>query len=403
MAEKSGQTDCLIVGAGPAGAILSLLLARKGIDVTLLEIHKDFDRDFRGDTIHPSVLENLDQIGLAEKLHKLPHAKLDKAVIRTEFGDDISISFENLKTKYPYIMMIPQSRFLEFITDEAKQYEKFHLIMGANAQELIVENESIKGIIYKDMSDGSKHEIRANLVVGTDGRNSKIRRLSELKLNKTSPPMDVLWFRLPKKAGENPDETRGGRFGGGHFIVLLDRETDWQIGYVIPKGTYKKIRDAGIEQLQKNVVELIPEFADRIKHLESFKQVAMLSVESSRLEKWYKKGLLLIGDAAHVMSPVGGVGINYAIQDAVVAANLLTKPLLNGSLTENDLAKVQKKRELPTKFIQFFQSQIQKRLVAQAFDKSKPINLPFFLRLPFIRNIPPRIVAFGLRRVRVDD
>ena len=402
MTGNSKQTDCCIVGAGPAGAILSLLLARNGIDVTLLEIHKDFDRDFRGDTIHPSVLENLDQIGLAEKLHKLPHAKLDKAVIRTEVGDDLSISFKNLKTKFPYIMMIPQSRFLEFIVNEAKKYKNFHLKLGANAQELIVENETIKGVIYKDMSDGSKHEIRSNLTVGTDGRNSKIRRLSELKLNKTSPPMDVLWFRLPKEKGDNPDETRGGRFGGGNFIVLLDRETDWQIGYVIPKGAYKKIREAGIEKLQTNVVDIIPEFANRIKHLKSFKQVAMLSVESSRLEKWYKQGLLLIGDAAHVMSPVGGVGINYAIQDAVVTANVLTKPLLNKNLTESDLAKVQKKRELPTKFIQFFQSQIQKRIVAQAFDKSKPFKVPFFLRLPLIRNIPPRIVAFGLRKVKVE-
>ncbi len=382
---------------------MSLLLARKGIDVTLLEIHKDFERDFRGDTIHPSVMEILEQIGLAEKLHKLPHAKLDKAILRTENGDDISISFENLKTKFPYIMMIPQSRFLEFIIDEANKYKNFHLMMGANAQELFVEDETIKGVIYKNMSDGSKCEIRSNLVVGTDGRNSKLRRLSKLKLNKTSPPMDVLWFRLPKKKGENPDETRGGRFGGGHFIVLLDRETDWQIGYIIPKGTYKKIRESGIEELRKNVAELLPEFTKRIEHLESFKQVAMLSVESSRLEKWYKPGLLLIGDAAHVMSPVGGVGINYAIQDAVVTANVLTEPLLNGNLTESDLAKVQKKRELPTKFIQFFQSQIQKRIVAQAFDKSKPFKLPFILRLPLIRNIPPRIVAFGLRRVNVEN
>jgi 2-polyprenyl-6-methoxyphenol hydroxylase-like FAD-dependent oxidoreductase len=215
--------------------------------------------------------------------------------------------------------------------------------------------------------------------------------------------MDVLWFRLPKEKDEDPDKTRGGRFGGGHFIVLLDRETEWQIGYVIPKGTYKKIREAGIEELRKNVVDLIPEFAGRIEHLESFKQVAMLSVESSRLDTWYKNGLLLIGDAAHVMSPVGGVGINYAIQDAVVAANVLVKPLQEKTLTESDLVKVQKKRELPTKFIQFFQSQIQKRVVAEAFDKSQPLKLPFFLRLPVIRNIPPRIVAFGLSRVQVED
>jgi 2-polyprenyl-6-methoxyphenol hydroxylase-like FAD-dependent oxidoreductase len=403
MTKNSKQTDCCIVGAGPAGAILSLLLARKGIAVTLLELHKDFERDFRGDTIHPSVLEVLEQIGLSKKLHQLPHSKLDKAVIRTEVGDDLSISFENLKTEFPYIMMIPQSRFLEFITNEAKKYKNFQLILGANAQELIVENETVKGVIYKDMGDLTKHEIRSDLVVGTDGRNSKIRRLSELKLNKTSPPMDVLWFRLPKEEDENPEKVRGGRFGGGHFIVLLDRETEWQIGYVIPKGTYKKIRETGIEELQKNVVELVPEFSGRIDHLESFKQIAMLSVESSRLEKWHKSGLLLIGDAAHVMSPVGGVGINYAIQDAVVAANVLAKPLQEKTLTESDLAKVQKKRELPTKFIQFFQSQIQKRVVAEAFDKSQPLKLPFFLRLPVIRNIPPRIVAFGLSRVQVED
>jgi 2-polyprenyl-6-methoxyphenol hydroxylase-like FAD-dependent oxidoreductase len=402
MTENSKQTDCLIVGAGPAGVILSLLLARKGIDVTLLEIHKDFDRDFRGDTIHPSVLENLDQIGLADKLHKLPHAKLAKAILRTEIGEDLAISFENLKTKYPYIMMIPQAMFLEFIANEAKKYNNFNLLMGANAQELVVEAKTVKGMIYKDMSDGSKHEIRSTLVVGTDGRNSRLRRLSGLKLNKTAPPMDVLWFRLPKEKGENPDETRGGRFGGGHFIVILDRETEWQIGYVIPKGTYKKIREAGIEELRKNVAALLPEFTERAEHLESFKQVAMLSVESSRLEKWYSQGLLLIGDAAHVMSPVGGVGINYAIQDAVVTANVLTEPLKNKKVTEADLARVQKKREFPTRFIQFFQSRIQRRVVAEALDKSKPFKLPFFMRLPLVRDIPPRIVAFGWRKVRIE-
>jgi 2-polyprenyl-6-methoxyphenol hydroxylase-like FAD-dependent oxidoreductase len=400
--ESSGarETTCCIVGAGPAGVVLAYLLARAGIRVTLLEMHEDFDRDFRGDTIHPSVLEIMDELGLAERLHKLRHTKIRQINLQVGDSEGVTIDLSFLKTKFPYIMLTPQVRFLEFLTEEAKSFPTFQLVMGAHVQELIREDGAVRGVRYREHDDDDWHEVRATLTVGADGRSSRVRRLSEMETIKTSPPMDVLWFRLPRAPGD--PEGLAGRIRNGHILVMLDRLEEWQIAFVILKGSYHQIREAGLEHLKQMIVETEPDLSDRIDHLKEWKQVAMLSVESSRLPTWYQPGLLLIGDAAHVMSPVGGVGINYAIQDAVVAANVLAQPLKSNSLQTSDLARVQRKRELPTRFIQAFQAVVQKRILGNALDASKPFKLPFFLRLPILRKIPARLLAFGIWPVHVD-
>jgi 2-polyprenyl-6-methoxyphenol hydroxylase-like FAD-dependent oxidoreductase len=402
------RTACCVVGGGPAGAVLSLLLARKGVDVTLLEAHPDFDREFRGDTIHPSVMEILEQLGLVERLLELRHTEIRSATVQTEAGPFTPLDFSHLNTKYPYITMMPQKDFLEFITEEAKRYPYFRLVMEARVRELVEEDGVIRGVRYE--SEDGWHEVRAVLTVGADGRGSRMRRLAGFEPKKTSPPMDVLWFKLPRE----PDDPEGamGLVGRGHIAILLDRFDYWQAGYVIPKGTYPELRHEGIESLRRSFAELIPEFADRLEHLEDWRQVSLLSVESSRCPRWYRPGLLLIGDAAHVMSPVGGVGINYAIQDAVVAANVLAGPLKESrerlkDLDTKYLAAVQRRRELPTRFIQAIQTQIQRRVLANVLRSDRPLAPPGWLRLlprmPFVRDIPARIVGFGLWPVRVKE
>ncbi|MDP8952795.1 MAG: FAD-dependent oxidoreductase [Actinomycetota bacterium] len=405
------RTTCCVVGGGPGGAVLALLLARKGVHVTLLEAHPDFDREFRGDTIHPSVMEIMDQLGLADRLLELRHTEIQTLTIQTAGGPFTPVDLSHLNTKFPYITMMPQTSFLEFITEEAKRYPNFRLVMGARVRELIEEGGVVRGVRYESRErDGSHgiHEVRALLTVGADGRGSRVRRLAGFEPIKTSPPMDILWFRLPRE----PDDTEGtfGRIGRGHIAVRLDRFDHWQAGYVIPKGTFPELRHEGIESLRQSYAELIPEFADRMEHIEDWKQVSLLSVESSRCPKWYRPGLLLIGDAAHVMSPVGGVGINYAIQDAVVAANVLGGPLKEsqGRLVDLDtryLAAVQRRRELPTRFIQRFQALIQQQVLAPALRSSAPFAPPALLRLllrvPVLRSIPARIFGLGLWRVRV--
>lgn len=396
------ETTCCVVGAGPGGAILSLLLARQGIAVTLLEAQDDFDRDFRGDTIHPNVLHLMDELGLVERLLQLRHSKLSTVSFMTPNGPIKLADLHRVEDKFPYIMMVPQAKFLEFITNEARKFSNFRLLLGASAQELIEENGIVRGVRYR--SDRELHDVRALLTVGADGRSSRIRKLAGVEPVKTSVPMDILWFRIPREASD-PEGVLG-RFGRGHGLVMLDRLTEWQVGFLILKGSYSEIRAAGMESLKSSIAEMAPEFAGRLEHLQDWKQVAALSVESSRIPCWYKPGLLLIGDAAHVMSPVGGVGINYAIQDAVVAANVLSAPLKAGTVTTDDLGEVQKQREFPTKVIQWIQSQAQKRIVGAALRSDKPLQIPWYvrllLRLPIIRDVPARVIAHGVKTVHID-
>ncbi|MCA1688624.1 MAG: FAD-dependent oxidoreductase [Actinobacteria bacterium] len=401
------RTTCCVVGGGPGGAVLALLLARRGVSVMLLEAHPDFDREFRGDTIHPSVMEIMDQLGLAERLLELRHTELRRFTLQSAAGPFTPVDLGRLKTRFPYITMMPQTSFLEFITEEAGRYPNFRLVMNARVHELVEEGGVIRGVRYEER-DGATHEVRAMLTVGADGRGSRVRRLAGFEPKKTSPPMDVLWFRLPREA-DDPEGVLG-RFGRGHIAVMLDRLDYWQAGYVIPKGQYPELRAAGIEKLRRSFAELIPEFSDRVEHLEDWRQVSLLSVESSRCPRWYRPGLLLIGDAAHVMSPVGGVGINYAIQDAVVASNVLAGVLKEcqarlRNLDLRYLAAVQRRRELPTRLIQGGQALIQSRVLAPALASDGPFAPPLLLRLllrvPIVRDVPARVVAFGVWPVRV--
>jgi len=406
--EADEPTSCCIAGGGPAGAMLALLLVRQGVHATLLEMHHDFDREFRGDTVHPSTLEILDQIGLADRVHELRSSKISGPTLLTTRGPFTPFDLSRLKTKYPYILLVHQKDLLALLTQEAKKYAGFQLLMGAKVTDLIREDGIVRGVRYQT-HDGV-HELRALLTVGADGRFSSVRHLARMGTISSSPPMDVLWFRLPHLPEDI--EAPGGAFGGfarGHILGAFDRKDYWQAALVIAKGSYHLLHAEGIEGLRRRIVQIEPRLMKHVEYLTGWDQVSLLSVESSRCRHWYKPGLLLIGDAAHPMSPVGGLGINYAVQDAVVAANLLTKPLLNGCLTTNDLRAVQHRRQWPVRIVQAFQTQLQKRVIAMALRarEQQGLSIPWIVRaltqIPFLRDIPPRLMALGISPVRVEN
>ena len=399
--EEPHQTWCCVAGCGPAGAVLGLLLARTGVEVVVLEKHADFLRDFRGDTIHPSTLEILDEIGLADRFLRLPHARAPSATLRTADGVALRIEFGRLRTRFPYVVFVPQWDFLDFVTDEAARYPTFRLIREAEVVGLTEADGVVRGVRYR--KDGRVHELRAVLTVGADGRQSFTRAAAGLPLVETAPPIDVLWFRLPRRPDEPGDV--GARLAPGHMAVALNRGSYWQIAYLIPKGGDDLTRAAGLEAFRVAVAELLPELADRVGELRSWEQVKLLSVRSDRLRRWYRPGYLAIGDAAHAMSPIGGVGINLAIQDAVVAANRLAGPLRRGRLTTGDLAAVQRQRELPTRIVQGLQSFLQRRLIAPALTSDRSVRVPWLARLllrtPILRDVPGRLIGLGVGRPHV--
>jgi 2-polyprenyl-6-methoxyphenol hydroxylase-like FAD-dependent oxidoreductase len=405
MTEPQASADCVIVGGGPAGMILALLLARRGVRVRVLEAHSDFERDFRGDTLHPGAMEVLDRIGLAEDVHALRHGKLRAMRLFTPGRTWKLVQFERLKTRFPYVMTVPQARFLELLHDRARRYPHFALTFHANVKELIEEDGVVTGVRYEDET-GAVHEVRARLTVAADGRASRVRKQAGLVPESQSPEMDVIWLRLPKAEGDPPQE--GALYsGGGHFMVVLDREADWQAGYVIPKGGYTRLRAAGIAELRKNVAALAPWLADRAAALHDWKEVHVLTVQADRVPRWHKPGLLLVGDAAHAMSPIGGVGINYAIGDAVEAANVLSEALREGGpIDEAALAEVQRRREGAVRTIQRIQAAVQDRVVGESLRHEKPLVLPWPLRVilktPFLRDIPARMLSFGPRPYRLE-
>lgn len=396
-------TTCCIVGGGPAGAVLGLLVARQGVEVTLLEAHRDFDREFRGDTLHPSVLELMDELGLADRLHELAHTKVRRVSFQTPDGALPFFDFDVLRSRYPYVMLVRQARFLEFITAEASRYPAFHLVMGANVKRLVERDGAVRGVRYR-AHDGW-HEVHATLTIACDGRHSTVRRLAGLEPVGHTPPIDVLWFHLPRRPGD-PTQPFG-RLGHGQFAGILDRGDRWQVAYIIPKGSYSQLRANGLPALRRAIAEVLPEFSAHLEELRDWRQLPLLSVEASRLRRWYRPGLLLIGDAAHVMTPAGGVGINYAIQDAVVAANVLTRPLLawqrdSHPISTRRLRAVQRRRELPTRFIQAVQrvaqSGIEDGLLGRQVLSPAARRL---LRLPGIRRIVARVIGIGLWRVHI--
>lgn len=397
------QPDCIIAGCGPAGAVLGLLLARAGVRVVVLEKHGDFLRDFRGDTIHPSTLEILDQLGLADRFLELPHSEISEVKVLNSADQGIGFSFKRLRSKFPFIAFVPQWDFLKFITAEAGKYPAFTLLMNAEVTDLIIEAGVVRGVSYQTAA--GTHELRAPLTVGTDGRTSVTRERAGLPIAATSPLMDVLWFRLSKKPNE--ETILGGRLGIGQLAVLIDRREYWQVAYIIPKGEGERIRERGLDDFRAQVIRLMPEMGDRVQEIEDWEQVKLLTVKSDRLTRWHRSGYLAIGDAAHAMSPIGGIGINIAIHDAVAAANILWEPLRNRTCGASDLDRVQDERETPVRIVQAFQTFIQNRLIGRFLNATALPRIPPFFRIllstPILRDIPPRFVAFGVGRPHVQS
>jgi 2-polyprenyl-6-methoxyphenol hydroxylase-like FAD-dependent oxidoreductase len=394
--EEFRRVTCCVIGCGPAGAMLGLMLARQGVDVLVLEKHADFLRDFRGDTLHPSTMEIMDELGLADGLLQLPHSKAQRIEARLP-GETVTVAdLGQLKTRYPYITFMPQWDFLDYVTGEARRYPNFHLQLEAEAKALILEGGIVRGVRY-GTPDGPR-EVRALLTVAADGRSSPFRERAGLKMVRTSPPIDVLWFRLSRREGD--PEYPFGYAGGGHFMAVINRGEYWQIAYVIRKGEYQSVRAAGLEAFRRSVGETIPDLADRTGELKDWEAVKLLSVQADRLRRWHRPGLLCIGDAAHAMSPVGGVGINLAIADAVAAANTLAGPLGGGRVRSRDLMAVQLRRELPTRAIQAFQSVAQRRVISSSLRPDGAPSIPaparVLLRLRPLRDLPARIIAFGI-------
>jgi len=399
----AAATTCAIAGCGPAGAVLGFLLARAGIDVVVLEKHGDFLRDFRGDTIHPSTLELLDELGLADEFLTLPHSKVSSLRMQTTAGQALSISLERLPSKFPYIAFMPQWDFLEFMTRQASRFPSFTLLRNADVTGLVEQDGAIRGLRYRDTA--GEHELAAVLTIGADGRGSVTRDAAHLPRRETSPPIDVFWFRLPRRGDEV--EAVFGRLGPGLLLVMLDRNDYWQVAFVIPKGKGEEIRARGLDAFKQDIVRVAPELADRVDAIRSWDEVKLLTVRVDRLTRWHRPGYLAIGDAAHAMSPVGGLGINVAIQDAVVAANVLWRPLADGRVDDSDLAGVQRRRERAVRLLQTFQGLVQSRFLKPALESRQTPSIPWIVRLvlrtPILRDIPPRMIALGIDRPHIES
>ncbi|HTB84237.1 MAG TPA: FAD-dependent oxidoreductase [Candidatus Sulfotelmatobacter sp.] len=394
---RAERTTCCVVGGGPAGVMLGFLLARAGVEVMVLEKHKDFFRDFRGDTIHPSTMELMNELGLLEDFLRQPHQELSQ--ITAHFaGQTIHIGdFSRLPAKCKFIAFMPQWDFLNFLCRHAKKYPSFQLRMEAEVTGLLMENGRVAGVMAA--TPGGKLEVRADLVVGADGRSSTVRARAELEVIDSGAPIDVLWFRLPKHA-DDPAQAFG-FVGIRQFMVLIDRADYWQCAFVIRKGSFDERKAAGLDAFREEIGRCAPFLSGRIDELKSWDDVKLLSVKVDHLRQWHRDGLLCIGDSAHAMSPVGGVGINLAIQDAVATANLLAQKLLNGQLRETDLQSVQRRREKPARLTQKMQVFMHRHLLERIFDSAQMISPPWPMRLletfPRLRSLPARMVGIGFR------
>jgi 2-polyprenyl-6-methoxyphenol hydroxylase-like FAD-dependent oxidoreductase len=390
------DTRCCVVGGGPAGMMLGYLLARAGVDVVVLEKHADFLRDFRGDTIHPSTLELIHELSLLEKFLQRPHDEVPH--LNAWIGESRLrlADFTHLPTHCKFIAFMPQWDFLNFLAEEAKRYPSFHLLMSTEATDLLVEDGLVTGVRAK--SARGQLEIHAGLTIAADGRHSVIRQKAGLEIINLGAPMDVLWMHI-SRAESDPSMTLG-RIDAGKFLVVLNRRTYWQCAFVIPKGGYDELRARGLPAFRAQLAELAPFLLDRVEQLADWDQIKLLTVEVDRLKRWWRPGLLCIGDAAHAMSPVGGVGINLAVQDAVAAANILATPLRTRTAHDDELASVQRRREFPTRATQRIQIALQNNVIKRVLGNSRikaPWILKLFDRWPLLQRIPARLIGMGFR------
>lgn len=400
------QVRCCIAGGGPAGVMLGLLLARAGVTVAVLEKHADFLRDFRGDTIHPSTLEVMHELGLGEALLTRPHQKA--ATLAVEIGQErLTVAdFSHLPVRSPFVAFMPQWDFLDFLAGEARRYPGFHLAMRAEVVDLVERNGVIAGV--RVATPAGPAEVGADLVVGCDGRHSTVRERAGLRVEEIGAPMDVLWFSLSRGDGD-PDESFG-HVEPGRLLVLINRGTYWQCGLIIAKGTMAMVQARGLDRFRADLAASAPFLADRVHEIGSFADVKLLTVAVDRLAEWARPGLLCLGDAAHAMSPIGGVGINLAIQDAVAAANLLAGPLRAGPVGLDALRAVQRRRAWPTRATQALQVAAQNRVIARVLAgrpaPGGPVSVPWPLRLlarfPRLRRWPARLIGLGLRPEHVE-
>jgi 2-polyprenyl-6-methoxyphenol hydroxylase-like FAD-dependent oxidoreductase len=394
--------QCCIVGGGPAGMMLGLLLARAGVEVVVLEKHADFLRDFRGDTIHPSTLDVIGELGLLDDFLSRPHQEV-RELVGYIGNERVPIAdFSRLKTRCQFIALMPQWDFLDFLSGAAHKYPTFHLHTQSAVDELIFEGDRVGGV-RASTPDGPL-EVCADLTVGADGRNSIVRAQAQLPVRDVGAPIDVLWLRLSRKP-DDPD-VPAGRFDRGRVFVMIYRGDYWQCGYVIPKGGHDEIRRRGLAAFRQSIVDIAPFVADRIDELADWDAIKLLTVKVDRLLTWHRLGLLCIGDAAHAMSPVGGVGINLAIQDAVAAANALATPLRENRVDESILHSIERRREWPTRVTQWLQVQVQNRILGRVLTSTEPLGLPWPARLlrrwPIFRRIPAYLVGVGLRPEHVE-
>lgn len=388
---------CCVVGGGPAGVMLGLLLARAGVDVVVLEKHADFFRDFRGDTIHPSTLELMHELGVLDAFLKVPHQKA--ATIRARIGDfEATVAdFTHLPTRCKFIALMPQWDFLDFLAGLGKSYRTFALRMDTEATGLIEEAGRVVGVVATTAA--GRLEVRADLVVAADGRHSTMREVAGFEVDTFGAPMDVLWFRLPREPAD--PQTLTFFIAAGRVLIMLDRGDYWQVGYVIPKGGLERLKAAGLEAFRRELTGMAPFLAERSTGLDSWDDVKLLSVRIDRLRQWYRPGLLCIGDAAHAMSPIGGIGINLAVQDAVATANILAAMLKQGRAMVDQLAAVQQRRAFAARVTQRVQLLIQDRIIGPLLARTGTLKPPLAIRLvhniPILLRIPARFVGMGVR------
>ncbi len=396
MAPEALETTCCVVGGGPAGVMLGYLLARAGVDVTVLEKHPDFFRDFRGDTVHPSTLEVMYELGLLHDFLKVPHQELTH--VSGVFGDFHfrAADVRRLPTHCKFVALMPQWDFLNFLSDKAKQFSSFRLLMQHDCVDLIHDEDRIYGV-QAQTADGPVH-IRADLVIGCDGRHSVTRQAGGLEVIEYGVPIDVLWFRISRQSAD-PEQLLG-NINYGRALVLINRDDYFQAGLIIRKGSFAEIQSQGLEAFRRIIRRMAPYLGDRVEELKDWEQIKLLTVQVNRLQQWYRRGLLCIGDAAHAMSPAGGVGINLAIQDAVATANLLADPLREGRITEWWLAQVQQRREFPTRVTQGIQVLAHKGL-QKIFDNRGPARAPWQFKaavsIPGIQHVLGRVIGMGVR------